>query len=1247
MEIRIYGEDSPLSGGTKYITPISGETGFFDELTVSAITVSGFLDISGTTSASTLNLTTTPTTNSTEDFVLVRNSTTGDVEQRNINSLINTNNTITVGLTGSAGVDFNTIKSAVESITGSSSANTYTVQVAGGVYNEDPFTIPTWVSVVGESSVSTIINANDSSQTLIKLSDQSALFDCQVQGCTDTGVSAIIYSSSTTPQSSAISYVENVRFGSNYTNAKVVASGGANIIMQCSNVKYGGYPFTIGFYATNDGSGVGRMQLRNVTSTNGGIVTTTGLIFAKADAASCGFIVNGCLLTKSVGTAAGTGFYVENGGFLRLTAVNFQRWNVGIDAPQIGSAPSIDAIALNFENNNTDVNIAHSGATGKIQGTDNFLKTKININAPLYEVNQDPREIIVAKKGGDFSSIKSAIDYLISSGNTSSSNRYVVSVGPGSFSEGEIDLTSTPYVSIVGSNIQTTQIIPTGSNQHIIKLGQTNEISFLSLSGASSGYAGVYVDDIGSFGQLHKVSIYDCDTGIWIESSTQDTVLYCEYVDINGEFTYGVKSIANNGFQALANMENYYLFPTGTGDTKGNFVSGSGATINITSATIEGVSSSGSTSFLSQDGGYFNVSAADCKFWDYGLRLLNVGSSPSRFEFNAVTFSDNTWDINVEQVSARGTFQGVSDHTKISTISENVYWSFLDANDGELDITRKASVTFTDGSHTDFTTLIFDGSAMGILSGGSITTISGFIIQAEAGFGYLEKSNNNGIVRRIDWNNSQITLSANTDNYIFINENSILSRSGSKPNSQYNIILGRVVANSTGIEFIDLSPVNAEHTSNRFDNLFSDALGPIFANGSIVTEGTSAFTLDVTAGEYFFSTNKINPSGGTGITFNQYYRNGTGSTWVTSATTLVNNTHFDNNGTLSGLTAGYYTKHTLYVLGDGLFENYFLVLGQNQYATLIETEDSLLATPPSYFTDSVTQISNIYIQQGATGITQFEDIRPTVSFRAGGVNASSVHGNLLGLANDDHTQYLLVTGARSMAGNLDMGGNEITNVGDIDGVDVSAHATRHQFGGSDPVGTVTPSANAIPYADVSGTLDSWVSTATTSTLGKVLVSTSPVSTGSPIVVGQNDTRFLNSFTGVTYTSSTFTYGQVGGGTVSVTFRPSGSTTTTGSSITTLQTITGINDNATSMIEVNVKAYQSGGTNWGIWKRTLTVTKTSGTVTIQEENADVDRQSSGLSATSVSFTSSSGDILVRVTGIAATTINWNSSYDIVL
>jgi len=51
------------------------------------------------------------------------------------------------------------------------------------------------------------------------------------------------------------------------------------------------------------------------------------------------------------------------------------------------------------------------------------------------------------------------------------------------------------------------------------------------------------------------------------------------------------------------------------------------------------------------------------------------------------------------------------------------------------------------------------------------------------------------------------------------------------------------------------------------------------------------------------------------------------------------------------------------------------------------------------------------------------------------------HGALSGLGDDDHTQYLLVDGTRAMSGNLDLGTNAITNVGNVDGRDVSADGT--------------------------------------------------------------------------------------------------------------------------------------------------------------------------------------------------------------
>jgi hypothetical protein len=69
----------------------------------------------------------------------------------------------------------------------------------------------------------------------------------------------------------------------------------------------------------------------------------------------------------------------------------------------------------------------------------------------------------------------------------------------------------------------------------------------------------------------------------------------------------------------------------------------------------------------------------------------------------------------------------------------------------------------------------------------------------------------------------------------------------------------------------------------------------------------------------------------------------------------------------------------------------------------------------------------------------------------GGGGGSSDHGTLTGLGDDDHTQYLLVSGSRAMSGSLNMGTNDITNVGLVDGVDVSAHAPRHESSGLDEV----------------------------------------------------------------------------------------------------------------------------------------------------------------------------------------------------
>ena len=62
--------------------------------------------------------------------------------------------------------------------------------------------------------------------------------------------------------------------------------------------------------------------------------------------------------------------------------------------------------------------------------------------------------------------------------------------------------------------------------------------------------------------------------------------------------------------------------------------------------------------------------------------------------------------------------------------------------------------------------------------------------------------------------------------------------------------------------------------------------------------------------------------------------------------------------------------------------------------------------------------------------------KPIVLDAAGQIDASMIndadidHGGLSGLADDDHTQYILVDGTRAFTGDQSMGSNQLTNVGD-------------------------------------------------------------------------------------------------------------------------------------------------------------------------------------------------------------------------
>lgn len=737
------------------------------------------------------------------------------------------------------------------------------------------------------------------------------------------------------------------------------------------------------------------------------------------------------LLPSQIGNS---GYYLQTNGtntfWVNLTEVSSFNGRTGIVTSQSG-----DYTATQITYNNIVSVLTATNVQDAIDEVDHIVKLLTSIPNVIRVKNSNPGP-------GEYTSIATA---LASVSGATASNPYVVIVGPGVYTEPELIV--SPYINIVGESILSTIIQPDTNNHHVFVLQSTTEISFLTINNAGAGYAGIAFIDQGSYGQAHKISFNNCDINILVTSATQDTYFYGEYIDFNGTYTYGLKVISSNGFVAYTNVENYYNFPITSLIPNtlpiGTYASGPNAEIHVLASgnnTLSvGNSPIGGTAFYGENGAWLDLASVDIEGWTYGIHIANSGVS-SKLTTSGVSMASNIiYDLFIEDPNATGDFQGIVNETQISLPAGNkLSLSFFDTN-GKLIISDSLKQEQPDGTLTDLSTLLAFGETMGLLAGGSISSSSGLIVSIQAGYGYITMTSTPS-VHRYDWGIASLTLPDNSQNYIYFNQNGILSYGSSQPSNVNNILLGYVGTKNGVIEFISNSPVNATHTSNIYDNLFTNGFGAVYANGSIITENTTPFKLNITAGTYYLSTNILNPTGGTAITFQQYYNTG-GSSFSRIAQTLVNNTQYNSSGTLVSLSTNYYAKHSVYTVGVGINEEYFVVLAQAQYSTLLAAQQALLPTPPSYFTNNIVLIGSIIVQQGASNIIQIISNRPILGSIPTGISASASHLNLIDLntGNAGHNQFMMLNGSNgAMTSNLDLGNNNIVNVTDINSIPIGS-----------------------------------------------------------------------------------------------------------------------------------------------------------------------------------------------------------------
>ena len=179
--------------------------------------------------------------------------------------------------------------------------------------------------------------------------------------------------------------------------------------------------------------------------------------------------------------------------------------------------------------------------------------------------------VIVAKSGGDFTSIQSALDSIT---DASTSNRYLVYVAPGVYSE---QVTMKPYVDIQGSGELTTKITYAYfPNEFYTVQGASNaELRFLTVENTGGGGDAIAIFNEGasprlthvtasSLGESTNIGVKNLDSsptmtevtaiaragstnyGVYNTDGSSPTMMYVTAEAHGGSNSYGVYNVADS-----------------------------------------------------------------------------------------------------------------------------------------------------------------------------------------------------------------------------------------------------------------------------------------------------------------------------------------------------------------------------------------------------------------------------------------------------------------------------------------------------------------------------------------------------------------------------------------------------------------------------------------------------------------------------------------------------------------------------
>lgn len=302
--------------------------------------------------------------------------------------------------------------------------------------------------------------------------------------------------------------------------------------------------------------------------------------------------------------------------------------------------------------------------------------------------------------------------------------------------------------------------------------------------------------------------------------------------------------------------------------------------------------------------------------------------------------------------------------------------------------------------------------AAGHLDGGGITDAGSATIDVAAGKGFIRASNNDtSTLYTFDWSAaSGVSIPTDTIRYVRVDYNGgspIVSVSASEDyDYRTGFPLGFVV-NEGGTLYINETPHSMGRASGRFARRNYEVEGRSRANqlGGLILSETGTRNVGVTAGVTWLRGVRDSFAGldtSSSGSFARYYRNSPSGWNIESAQTQTPNDNYDDgSGTLAALSPNNYGVRW-FLLGPA--NGIVMLYGRGNHANVAAAEaEAFPSDLPLRVQVGSLLLGRIIYRKGASSATS---VTSAFAQTFSGAVAGD-HGNLAGLADDDHTQYHL------------------------------------------------------------------------------------------------------------------------------------------------------------------------------------------------------------------------------------------------